>query len=132
MPRTPQPHGDPVFGKDTLDDTVPQSPRFLYVAACYTRRDSSAYHLLVTSEEEYDLETVPGAGAIICLLAQASERRDWFANDAGFRDEVRLTGARIGDEYHELRRYALAAVLVGTGAWAPQATDPRIWGDNAP
>lgn len=115
-----------------MDDTVLRVPRFLYVAACYTRRDSSAYHLLVTSEEEYEPETVSGSGAIIRLLAQASERRDWFANDAGFRDEVRLTGARIGDEYHELHRYALAAVLAGTGAWAPQATNPRIWGDSAP
>lgn len=106
-------------------------PRYLYSAACYTRRESSAYHLLVTSDEEHDPDSDAGAAAIIRLLAQTSERRDWFVDDAAYRDEVRRTGARIGEEYHEVRRYALAAVLSGAGAWAPATTDPRIWDGTA-
>lgn len=107
-------------------------PRYLYVAACYRRRESSAYHLLVTSDEEHDPETDAGAGAVIRLLAQASERRDWFVSDEAHRDEVRRTATRIGDEIHELSRYALAPIAAGAGAWAPTATDTRLWNDRVP
>lgn len=110
-----------------MDTTLPPAPRFLYVAACYDRRESSAYHLLVISDEEHDPEADAGAAAIIRLLAQASERRDWFVGDDAFRDEVRLAHRRIGDELHELSRYALAVVL----GWTPITTDARIWDDGS-
>ncbi len=47
-------------------------PRFLYVASCYSVSDASAYHLLVTSDEEHDPLTDAGRAAIIRLLAQTS------------------------------------------------------------
>lgn len=109
-----------------MDVTTP-SRRFLYVAACYNGEASSAYHLLVTSDEEHAPDTDAGAAAIVRLLAQASERRDWFVGDDAYREEVRLTYRRIGDELHELRRYALSAVL----GWGPVASNADIWGDSA-
>lgn len=116
-----------------MDDPAPRPlPRFLYVAACYDRRKSTAYHLLVTSDEEHDPETEAGIAAIIRLLAQASERRDWFVSDAAYRAEVRATGARISDELHDVVRYRLAAVTAGTGAWVPETADASIWGDTTP
>ena len=80
-------------------------PRFLYVASCYSASDASAYHLLVTSDEEHDPLTDAGSAAIVRLLAQVSERRDWFTTDDAYREEVRRTDTRIGDEIHELLRY---------------------------
>lgn len=112
-----------------MDNPATHPPRFLYVAACYGRQESTAYCLLLTSDEEHDPETAEGSAAIVRLLAQASERRDWFVSDEAFRDEVRLTSRRIGDEYHQLDRYTLASVLSGTGAWAPIATDPNLWAE---
>ena len=80
-------------------------PRFLYVAACYS-------------------------AAIVRLLAQASERRNWFTNEDAYREEVRRTAGRIGEELQELLRYSLSGVVSATGAWRPAATDDRIWGDT--
>lgn len=116
-----------------MDDPAPRLlPRFLYVAACYDQCESTAYHLLVTSDEEHDPETDAGIAAIVRLLAQASEQRDWFVSDAAYRAEVRVTGARIGDELHSVVRYRLASRAAGTGAWAPETTDATIWGDTTP
>ncbi len=115
-----------------MDTSDPSVPRYLYVAACYSRRESSAYHLLVTSNEEHDPDTDAGTVAIVRLLAQASERRVWFASDEAFRDEVRRTYERISDEIHDLSRYALPKLASGTEAWAPASTDLRIWNDARP
>lgn len=116
-----------------MDDAAPRPiPRFLYVAACYDGRESTAYHLLVTSDEEHDPEADAGIAAIVRLLAQASERRDWFVSDAAFCAEVRATRARIGDELHGLVRYRVAALASGAGAWTPETTDVDIWDDTVP
>ena len=104
-------------------------PRFLYVASCYSASDASAYHLLVTSDEEHDPLTDAGSTATIRLLAQASERRDWFTTDAAYRAEVRRTADRIGEEIHELTRFSLPDVLSATGAWTPEVTNTSSWGD---
>ena len=76
--------------------TYPRIPRYLYVAACYSERDASAYLLLVTSDEEHDPDDEAGSAAIVRLLAQASERRDWFTTDDAYREEMRRTAGRIG------------------------------------
>ena len=112
-----------------MDPVAAQIPRFLYVAACYSASDSTAYHLLVTSDEEHDPQDDAGSAAIIRLLAQASERRDWFTTDDAYRAEVRRTAARIGEEIHELLRYSLPAIASASGAWIPQLADATIWGD---
>lgn len=110
-----------------MDDPAPRPlPRYLYVAACYDRHEAAAYHLLVTSDEEHDPETDAGIAAIGRLLAKASERRDWFVSDAAYRAELRVTGARIGDEPHSVVRYRLTAIAAGTGAWSPESTDADI------
>ncbi len=105
-------------------------PRFLYVAACYSASDASAYHLLVTSDEEHDPHDDAGSAAIVRLLAQASERRDWFTTDDAYREEVRRTAGRIGEELHELLRYSLPSMASATGAWLPAMTDDYIWGET--
>lgn len=110
--------------------THPPVPRYLYVAACYSERDASAYHLLVTSDEEHNPDDDAGSAAIVRLLAQASERRDWFTTDEAYREEVFRTAGRIGDELHELLRYSLPGVASATGAWLPVAADDRIWGET--
>lgn len=107
--------------------TGSSAPRFLYVAACYDGRESSAYSLLVTSDEEHDPESDDGAAATIRLLTQASERRDWYASDEAFREGARATYDRISAEIHELSRYAPAAVFAAAGAWTPAATDDAVW-----
>ncbi len=112
-----------------MAETPNSTPRFLYVASCYSASDASAYHLLVTSDEEHDPLTDAGSAAIIRLLAQASERRDWFTTDDAYRAEVRRTADRIGKEIHELTRLSLPDVLSATGAWTPEVTDANIWGD---
>jgi hypothetical protein len=104
-------------------------PRFLYVAACYNAGDASAYHLLVTSDEEHDPQDDAGSAAIVRLLAQASERRDWFTTEDAYREEVRRTAGRIGEEIQELLRYSLPGMASATGAWLPATTDDSIWGD---
>ena len=104
-------------------------PRFLYVAACYNASDASAYHLLVTSDEEHDPQDDAGSAAIVRLLAQASEQRDWFTTEDAYREEVRRTAGRIGEEIQELLRYSLPGMASATGAWLPVTTDDRIWGD---
>lgn len=103
-------------------------PRYLYVASCYNASDASAYHLLVTSDEEYDPLTDAGSTAIVRLLAQASERRDWFTTDDAYRQEVRRTAARIGDEIHELLCYSLPGIMSAADAWTPETADVSIWG----
>lgn len=110
-----------------LDIPSSTTPRFLYVAACYDSGESSAYYLLVTSDEEHDLESDEGAVSAMRLLAQASERRDWYVSDEAFREGVRATYARISAEIHELGRYSLATIVSAAGAWTPAATDPAIW-----
>ncbi len=104
-------------------------PRFLYVASCFSERDATAYHLLVTSDEEHDPQDGAGSAATVRLLAQASERRDWFTTDDAYREEVRRTAVRIGEELRELLRYSLPGMASATGAWLPATTDDRIWGD---
>lgn len=123
-----RPSGRPFqFLEEYVDDMNTPLPRFLYVAACYDRHTSSAYHLLITSNEEHDPETEEGAAAVTRLLAQASERREWFTGDEVFREEVRATFARIAEEIHGLSRYTLAAIVAATDAWTPTATDDAIW-----
>lgn len=112
-----------------MAETPNPIPRFLYVASCYSASDASAYHLLVISDEEHDPLSDAGSAAIICLLAQASERRDWFTTDAAYRAEVRRTADRIGEEIHELTRFSLPDVVSASGAWTPEVTDANIWGD---
>lgn len=109
----------------------PPVPRYLYIAACYSEREASAYHLLVTSDEEHDPDDEAGNVAIVRLLAQASERRDWFTTDDAYRGEVRHTAGRIGEEIHELLRYSLPEMASAAGAWLPVTTDDNIW-VNAP
>ena len=111
--------------------TYPRIPRYLYVAACYSERDASAYLLLVTSDVEHDPDDEAGSAAIVRLLAQASERRDWFTTDDAYREEMRRTAGRIGAELHELLRYSLPAMVSAIDAWLPVTTDDNIWG-NAP
>lgn len=112
-----------------MESARPSIPRFLYVASCYSAGDASAYHLLVTSDEEHDPETDAGSAAIVRLLAQTSERRDWFTTADAYREEVRQAVGWIEEELHELQRYSLPAVVGATGAWTPQTTDADIWGD---
>ena len=102
--------------------------RYLYVAACYSERDASAYHLLVTSDEGHDPDDEAGNVAIVRLLAQASERRDWFTTDNAYHEEVRCTAGRIGTEIHELLRYSLPEMASAAGTWLPVTTDDHIWG----
>ena len=106
----------------------PPIPRYLYVAACHSERDASAFHLLVTSGEEHDPDDEAGNVAIVRLLAQASERRDWFTTDDAYRWEVRRTAERIGAEIHELLRYSLPEMASAAGTWLPVTTDDHIWG----
>lgn len=116
-----------------MDDPAPRPlPRYLYVAASYDRHESTAYHLLVTSDEEHDPETDAGIAAIVRLLAQASERHDWFVSEVAFRAEVRATATRIHDETHDVVRYRLVAVTAGTGAWASETTGVAPDGGIAP
>ena len=111
-----------------MDTAAACIPRFVYVAACYSASESTAYHLLVASDEEHAPLEEAGSTAIIRLLAQASERRDWFTTDDAYREEVRQTAARIGAEMHELLRYSLPGIASATGAWVPEKTDADIWG----
>ncbi len=111
-----------------MAETPDPTPRFLYVASCYSASDASAYHLLVTSDEEHDPLTDVGSTATIRLLAQASERRDWFTTAEAYREEVRQTAVRISAEMHELLRYSLPGMASATGAWVPETTDADIWG----
>ena len=110
-----------------MDIAAARTPRFLYVASCYNARESTAYHLLVTSDEEHSPLEELGSTAIVRLLAQASERRDWFTTDDAYREEVRRTAARIGAEIHELLRYSLPGMASATDAWLPETTDANIW-----
>lgn len=112
-----------------MDTAAASTPSFLYVASCYSARESTAYHLLVTSDEEHNPLEEPGSTAIIRLLAQASERRDWFTTDDAYREEVRRTAERIGGEIHELLRYSLPDIASAIGAWVPETTDANIWGE---
>ena len=111
-----------------MDTAATRTPRFLYVASCYSASESTAHHLLVTTDEEHDPQDDAGSAAIVRLLAQASERRDWFTTEDAYREEVRRTAARITAELHELLRYSLPGMASATGAWVPETTDANIWG----
>ena len=95
--------GGTFHGGRSLWQPHPSPSRASSTSRRATARDASTYHLLVTSDEQHEPQDDAGSAALARLLAQASERRDWFTTEDAYREEVHRTRTHVICTHTETR-----------------------------